>query len=296
MKPLSKIISAIVVILLTTFCIDSLFAVATEKIFVNHELTKFQYAISSEENYDWLILGSSRAARHYDCNIIEDSLGIKVFNLGKDGRGITYHDAVLKTYFERHKADVIILDLLVDDLSGSLNNRVKALYPYIDRYNSIREVAECIDSRNNWLLRSHLVRYNSEIFQLSKSIINPYRNLDDGYEPLEPKTNLVLDEETVAEPSIVDATAKQCFLDIVELCKNHKTKLIVAFSPELINRTYDLEISQICDSLNIPLIDSRNFRLSSPPSTYFNDLTHLNKIGAKEYTKNFIKQMQNHME
>ena len=41
-----------------------------------------------DNQYDVLIMGSSRAHHHYVPEIISDSLGLSCYNTGKDGNGI----------------------------------------------------------------------------------------------------------------------------------------------------------------------------------------------------------------
>ena len=50
--------------------------------------TEVEYYVCKEGNEDILVMGSSRASRHYVSKILEDKLGMKCINGGQDGNGI----------------------------------------------------------------------------------------------------------------------------------------------------------------------------------------------------------------
>lgn len=291
MKGKVDIVKSLLIMIATVVCIDLCFARIADHFYVDRSITKFQYAMSMPDSIDWLIVGSSRASHHYDTPFIQDSIGIKVFNLGLDGRGLTYHEAAVKSYLQYHKPDTIILELLPDDLKGTLNNRIKILYPYMDANPTVEDVANRIDSDNKWLLKSHLLRYNSAILELTKSLMHPYNNSQLGYEPLEPNHNPDIKETIAKERGDIDETARQSLLEIIEVCRQNGVKLIIAYSPEYVIRDYDLPITEICDSLGVELLDFRDYRLEIPANEYFNDDYHLNRVGAREYTKQVIKEL-----
>lgn len=293
MKQLKLITISFGIIILTTLILDISLGKLLDRIFVDKTISKFQYIMNDEEDVDWLIVGSSRASHHYDTPFISDSLKISAENLGEDGRGLTYYCAAVKSYLENHRPKIIILDLLAEDLSGSLNNRIKSLYPYIDTYKGIESVAMDVDSDNKILLKSHLLRYNSEIFQFVKKMLNPFDNKDLGFEPLKFKSNNRMIEDTILSARPVNTVARNALVEIDSLCKSNNVKLIVAYSPEYAYREYELPTTLLCDSLGIEIIDASDFRLPLPTNAYFNDNFHLNEFGAREFTKYFIDKVSN---
>lgn len=293
MRQLSKILIALVIIVATVLCTDIIFGKIADQIFINRNITQFEYLVNDRTNPEILFLGSSRAEAHYDTPFINDSLGISAINLGASGRGLTYHDAVFNVYLKQHQPDIIILEVMPDALTGNINNRVKALYPYIVEYPEITEIATKVDSWNSYFLKSNLLRYNTEIFELVKKHRHPYNSKSFGFIPLALKRNSYRDlKETVIDGNSrnsIDDVAKGCLLDIIYKCKQRNIELIVAYSPEFSIRNYVIPVTTICDSLGIPVIDARGFRSPKFPEEYFSDNRHLNKLGAREYTRYFME-------
>lgn len=233
MRQLIRIIVAISIILATLTCADVIFGRIIDRLYVDSGCTKFGYAINSSENPELIFVGSSRAQHHYDTPFINDSLHITAMNLGEAGRGLTYSNAIIASYLQRHHPKVVILELLPDDLSGELNDRIKPLFPFVDSEKSISETANIADSKNFLLLNSHFLRYNSEIINVVKAIRHPYSNKNYGFIPLKDKkhtqhierTHRVINEK-------IDSVALKSLFNIVKICKQNNVKLAVAFSPE----------------------------------------------------------------
>lgn len=289
MRQLLRIIVAIFIILATVTCADVIFGRIIDRLYVDSDCTKFGYAINSSENPELIFVGSSRAQHHYDTPFINDSLHITALNLGEAGRGLTYSYAIIASYLHRHHPKVVILELLPDDLSGELNDRIKPLFPFVDSEKSISETANIADSKNFLLLNSHFLRYNSEIINIVKAIRHPYSNKNYGFIPLKDKkhtqhierTHRVINEK-------IDSVALKSLFNIVKICKQNNVKLAVAFSPEYFMPYPPPCIFHIINQLDIHLIDYRHY---SPDKTdeAFYDNYHLTGYGAREYTRYFIE-------
>lgn len=294
MSQLSKILLGILILALTVLCTDELFGIIADKLFINRNLTQFEYLVNDQTNPEILFLGSSRAEAHYDTPFINDSLNISAINLGASGRGLTYHDAVLNVYLKHHLPRIIILEVLPDALGGGVNNRIKALYPYIIEYPEILNVAAKVDPLNLYLLKSNLLRYNSEIFELIKRHRHPYKPDSFGFIPIITKRNSYRDlKENVIDGEgrlNVDPVAKNCLINIIELCKQRNIELVVAYSPEFSIRNYEIPVTTVCDSMGVRVIDARGFRSPNFPEEYFSDNRHLNNLGAREYTRWFMNE------
>lgn len=289
MRQLIRIIVAISIILATLTCADVIFGRIIDRLYVDSGCTKFGYAINSSENPELIFIGSSRAQHHYDTPFINDSLHITAMNLGEAGRGLTYSNAIIASYLQRHHPKVVILELLPDDLSGELNDRIKPLFLFVDSEKSISETANIADSKNFLLLNSHFLRYNSEIINVVKAIRHPYSNKNYGFIPLKDKkhtqhierTHRVINEK-------IDSVALKSLFNIVKICKQNNVKLAVAFSPEYFMPYPPPCIFHIINQLDIHLIDYRHY---SPDKTdeAFYDNYHLTGYGAREYTRYFIE-------
>lgn len=291
MKQLHKIALAILIILCTLFATDIAFGKIADSLLLNNMGSKFEYAMLSENNPDLVFFGSSRADSHYDTPFINDSLNISAFNLGQPGRGLTYDNAVIDIYLQAHNPKMIVLELMPDALSGELNNRIKPLYPYIEQYPIIYDIACKVDKTNIYLLKSHLLRYNSEILEMIKRRSNTYQYNSYGFNPLSiSNSQKDLHETELPFDYAIDNIAKNCLIDIFDLCKKYNVELVVAYSPELYIRHHELPTA-LCDSLGIRIMDFRGLRSADQDNDIFYDLFHLNEYGAREYTRHFMNEL-----
>lgn len=107
-----------------------------------------------------LIVGSSRAAHHYVSNIISDSIGLDVENIGRDGCFFSYNCCVIHSVLDRYVPRLIIWDIWVDDLCGDNPDPLENLHPY---YNINPYVTQCINEEYNWKsvvpLSSYMYKY-----------------------------------------------------------------------------------------------------------------------------------------
>lgn len=295
MKQIKKIFFAVIIILVTAISIDAIVGVSMNIIITHRVRSKSQYCLNEKINAKIIFCGSSRAAHHYDTKYITDSLKIKSFNTGLDGKGLTYNYAIINSILNNDSNNtikVIILETLPGELSGALNSRISELYPYINNDNNIFDIATKIDKNNYWLLKLNLYKHNSVIFGEIKNFFHTYDLHNNGFEPLEPRKMIGLSETFDKTNENIDSLAKYCFVNIIKKCHWKGVKLIVVMSPELYKRNYNEEIIEICKQYGISFIDNRAFRLSIPTDEYFNDNWHMNKIGAKEYTKYFMEQIK----
>ncbi len=138
---------------------------------------------------DILVFGSSRAQHHYSPYPFEKKLKATFYNTGKDGQGILYSWAMLKSELERSQKDkTIILDINPNEFNKERENydRLSELLPYYDEDEEIREIIHLRGPFERIKAKSHLYRFNSLIFPILKNYFLPFDDaFDDGYEPLE---------------------------------------------------------------------------------------------------------------
>lgn len=293
MKPIFKILAAFAVVLTTFVLTDLLFGKVADSVTQNKGLTKQNYFMSGRDYYDIIFIGSSRAHRHYDTPFINDSLGLKAFNAGEDGRGLSYQYPVLKSYLFNNNPRLIVLELS-PSLDGKWNDRIAMLYPLADKYNDIVSTAERIDPANKYYLKSGLYRYNSNMINEVRGLRHPFTTKSLGFDPVPvgkasqgmfdaARTRTYLRPIDIVECSILE--------DMIYLCKDKNIQLVGVISPIYgkVDRKHDID--SIFKANNIPFIDNTSFRLPLAPNEYFKDETHLNIRGAREYTKYVIRQL-----
>ena len=299
MKTFVKLIVAFAVIITTAVIVDIIFGSLADNITRSRGLTKQSYVMSTIDNYDLIFVGSSRAHRHYDTPYITDSLGIKAFNAGEDGRGITYQYPILKAYLQKNHPKFVVIDLSTS-LDGKWNDRISMLYPLANKYNEIMDVAEMIDPDNKYYLKSNLYRYNSNLITEIRGLRHPFSSSSTlGFDPAPvrkaSKGNFVKNKIR-SYSNKIDSIEYNLLIELIGLCKNKSVNVVGIFSPIYgsIERPHDID--RIFKANNIPLIDNISYRLPLEPDEYFKDETHLNERGAREYTKYVIRQLSDSLQ
>lgn len=253
--------------------------------------TKSHFHIAYEMTDSVLIFGSSRAIHHYDPKILEDTLGISVYNCGLDGNGIIFNYARLMSIITRYKPQMIIYDVIPsfdmahDDYSKYLNWQ-KRLYNDIPE---IREIFYDIDWSENVKMLSNLYTYNTNIIQMLSDNINPQQNVAyHGFKPL----NETIDYEIAQQlenPQKWDDLKLKYFRKFIENCQKYDIKLIFSFSPWYKALTSDIynNFISLCNEYDLIIIDMYANPLFSTNREFFADASHLNAIGAEVFSKEF---------
>ena len=136
---------------------------------------------------DFLLMGSSRCVRHYNPQIITDSLGLSCYNTGQMGNGIILYYGRLRMMDERRKPKVVVYDINpeFDLLVGDDNHRYLTwLKQHYDR-EGIDEIFESVDKTEKYKMCSQMYRYNSRIIELLTDFLHPISNArSNGFSPL----------------------------------------------------------------------------------------------------------------
>lgn len=142
--------------------------------------------ICSKSNDDILVLGSSRALRHYNAQLIGDSLGMSCHNCGESGNGIIYNYGQYQMVRQRYMPKIILYDICppFDLLKDDNQKYLRWLKPYYDRP-GISEIFESVDKNEKYKMISSLYRYNSLIFNIIPDYLRPMKSSGKkGFVPL----------------------------------------------------------------------------------------------------------------
>ena len=146
--------------------------------------------ICNQTSEDILIFGSSRAAHHYNSQIIEDSTNLSCFNCGQMGNGIILNYGRLLMLTERYHPKMIIYDVTTGyDMIVSEDNHkyLGWLSPYYDR-TGIKEIFQSVDKNSKYKMISRLFRHNSRFIRTIVDYYYPIQDSDiKGYQPMPPK-------------------------------------------------------------------------------------------------------------
>lgn len=253
-----------------------------------------EYALYSV-NTDVVVIGSSRACRHYVPEILSDSLGLTVHNCGKDGSFFWAQCCVIDGILNRTTPELIIWDVepgcLADDLSAS--SRLSDLNPFYDDSRFCREVIGRSSPVEKYKMWSRTHRYNSRLLAyLYKSVV-PFAYPEDGYLPL---ADAGYQYPVLIKQDEKDGLRKESVAyveTIVKKCKTGGVNLILSFSPRFTKDHYFetesyQKLCRIAEQENVPLIDFYHDAVFMGDSTLFNDNAHLNDRGARLFTRKWL--------
>ncbi len=248
---------------------------------------------------DIIIMGSSRAERHYNALMIEDSLGMSCYNCGVAGNGIILDYGRLMMIKERHDPCIIICDInpsfdLWENDNHTYLGWLKSRY---DRH-GVADIFYSIDKTEKYKMISRMYRYNSKFLQnvfvyLTKISydggIKGFRPIDEEFDSMK----VLNDEDGDNRDYKFDSLKIRYINDFIKLSKG--AKLVFVISPVWYGMdTKSFEpLEAICRVNNIPLLDYSNSPKYVHNNQYFKDGTHLNARGANEFTSDLIKFMIN---
>ena len=257
------------------------------------EIARMKHSVAITKA-ECVILGSSNASRDYNSNILEDSLGVTVYNAGRDGREISYSLAVLKALLRRYTPKLIVLDLQYDECK-EFENRVNVLKPFFNDYPELLDVNVMVNGDME-RVKSH---FNSYIFNAYFSdVIASYFSSDydtaKGYNPIYGKTISVNQKALVCEDSILTTSEvhQKCLFEINELCKARGVNLMVVISPEFVKNKVVSPLYSELKNLHIALYDYHNDDYFMNKPELFYDNWHLNENGSNIFSSRIAKDIR----
>jgi hypothetical protein len=257
-------------------------------------------------NSDIVIYGSSRAWRHINPTMIEDSLHISAYNLGIDGHNFWLQNLRHTILLEKNKTPKLIiysLDLFTLKKNKDLYNSEQFL-PYMLWNRKIKEATIGYNGFNSLDYEIPLIRYYGKYFEIIKAgylFINPQRNKIKrvkGYQGQEESWNSDFDKVKSRMKSLeipLDKKTIILFDRFLKECKSQKIEIIFVYSPEYIegqrfvkNKFQIISIyRKFSKKYNIPFYDYSNDSMSYKKEYFYNAL-HLNKTGAELFTSRLI--------
>lgn len=245
---------------------------------------------------EFLLMGSSRCVRHYNPQIITDSLGMTCYNTGQMGNGIILNYGRLRMIDERQKPKVVVYDINPEfDLHvGDDNHRYLTWLKQHYERNGIADIFESVDKTEKYKMYSQMYRYNSRIIELLTDYLHPISNArSDGFSPLKGEIDKTKIKAIITEKKIpsVDSVKMKYVNKLIDELDG--IRLFFVVSP----RWYGMDsiqfkpIMEVCKERGIPFIDFSNNPKYVHQDVYFKDGNHMNAKGADEFTKDLIGQL-----
>lgn len=294
---MKKIIYCLIVFFVAVAVVDVLFGMACRYLNSNAKGgdTANHHYITMTQTEPVIIMGSSRAIHHYKPNIMEDSLGLGVYNCGLDGNGILFQYGRLELLLERYRPKIIIYDVYpIFDIYGSDVVRDLGWLRRWYGHESLDSLFVDISPSEKYKLKSNLYRYNGSFIQMISDNINPIQTVTyKGYKPLygivdyEPDS----DDDPVVEWNPLKLMYFRKFID---LCSRNDIKLVVVYSPNLGKKesTSFNCLTELCKTYDIPVIDYYGGGEFNDSTKFFKDATHLNDEGAEAFTRSIIRHIK----
>ncbi len=241
--------------------------------------------------YDILIMGSSRAHHHYVPEIISDSLGMSCFNTGKDGNGIILMYGIYQMILNRYKPSLIIYDVakgydIYENPEDNNNTRyVSRLKPYC-KEKGVEEVFRSLSWQEWYKTYSSLYRYNSISLTTARDFLvqRPY-NID-GYDAHDQVMQYEPTQFEKEDSGIIDSLKIDYFEKFILSTKENNIALVCAISPRY--RSVSSEkyrpVIDLCSRYDVPFFDCYGDTTISIHREFFKDASHMNNTGARLYS------------
>jgi hypothetical protein len=259
--------------------------------------------------YDAYIMGASDAERGYIPSILEDELGLTVFNTGEAGTSILYNYATLKLILRNSKPKLIIWDLTNADYYYRPDAaKISMITPFY-RDKDIRKLLTDISPLNRIWLCSRIYPFNHKVISIMSSYLNkPKPGVDgnNGYNPVFDAVDINRindpikqfdDEEITFNKRTPDMQAKDKLIRhycdaFIQLCQTNDIKLVAFYCPKApISKkiatvpllTGELQAKLRTSGVPLHIILPSAYAEMNNPHLFY-DLSHLNAKGAKVYT------------
>lgn len=271
---------------------------------VTQDIGKGRFAIREVET-DVVIVGSSRAAHHYVSTMIADSLGCSVYNVGRDGCFFSDNLCVTNAILDRYSPKMIVLEVANDCLDERAKTNPEAMFPY---YWDSQYIKDVIDSDVGWKaniqMLSTLYRYNATSFRTFGYGINGLLKgkVEDplcGQTPLKiekRRAPLLLKKEQNDDNEFTISDRKRLQLKVLlEKCKKQGVEIILVCSPIYricsVNHVGNRALASLCREAGVEYLDFSQEPIFLEHSEWFCDGSHMNYVGANEYTKFFLNKL-----
>jgi hypothetical protein len=256
-----------------------------------------------------LIMGSSRASHHYNCQIIEQLTGLNTYNGGRDMMGIHYVEAVLPIRFKVHPPKVLVLDIMPNNFCKGGQDGQKyfdilhtTLLPFAKKYPSIMDYVQAqspITALQAKACASYA--YNSMVGAMFQNAYTHFGHQQvKGYEPI----YSAIDSLKLLQPlfnenylhDTIDTSSFNSLINILEVCKQNKTRVIIVFSPFYFERkvlpSSRNKFNSLQQQFGFTLLDyTTNNNYTQHPKLFYDEL-HLNDTGATLLSKEVSRVIQ----
>lgn len=238
-------------------------------------------------NADMVIIGASEACHSYIPSLLEDSLGLSVYNCGKDGCRFYYQNAMIHGVLDRYSPKIIIWSISPGELntpSEKDRGNLSQLNPFYDKNEFCRQALKTKSKYEPVKLLSKSYSYNSQLFRYLFLIKSDYSYEKGGYAPLY-GTQKALDISDRSWEDHYDTTIQEVFSNTLDRCIQSDVQVVCVFTPRYEKENHEdlvsyQELKKILSAKGIPLIEDLYHDPDLMNPECFKDNAHLNHKGA----------------
>jgi hypothetical protein len=244
---------------------------------------------SKNENFDVVILGSSRANNHFVAQMFEDK-GLKTFNYGMSGGHLFEASLLLKLMMERHyKIKNVILEA---DLNLSNDHQAEGIsgkfLPYLHNSETIKKHFKQEDdfSELYYIPFYRYIKFGTLIGvreMFFNAIHKRTSHLDNfGYYALGKNPNANMKNSIVSLRPLIH---NQYYEEIKQICKDNKINFIAVMTPMCENTkgmNYFEKVQKLYPEIH-------NYENVVVEDKYFSSCGHMNDTGARLFTARILK-------
>lgn len=250
---------------------------------------------------DIAIIGSSTANHHYIPSLMEDSLGMSVYNFGKDGCFFYFQNALINLMIDRYSPSYIIWEIGESSLSSAYNKHdeyqsVDLLYPwYSNAY--AKEYIDKKDTFQKIRMLSSCYRNNSDLLMYLRLNNGNNNSTLQGYVPLYNTDDYPSMKSSVKGHYSIDPQKIDILNQTIRHCKAAGVTLVFSSSPRYYDSCvkstdYYQALTDIATKNSIPFMDYYNLSPFCNDSTLFKDNDHMNNDGTVLYMSVFIPSLR----
>lgn len=294
---MKRIIKYTIIVVVTLIAVDFAVGLLGSKLRTSAkggDTARFEY-INHDSRDSVLIFGSSRAFHHYVPAILEDSLGMSVYNAGADGNGIILSYMQLQTLLQHHKPKMIIYDVYPPfDLAEGDNSKYLGRQRYFyGESPAVDSVFWRISPSERVKMLSNMYRYNSDLLQLVADCLSPKQSDIKGYRPQHGTSDFIVEKDADFK---LDSLKLEYFNRFIDLCRANNIDLRLVFSPRYYAENQPstgYEVARkIAADKGMTIHDYLQATPFDTDKSLFKDSQHLNDDGAKAFTKLIVKNLR----
>lgn len=290
---MKKLLCSLTLLLLAWFIIDRAGAVLMERAYhaTHYAKARKLCQIADSVEADVVLFGTSRCEFHYVPSILQDTLGMRVYNAGIDASSNIYSQYVaLSLLLAHHTPRVVCLDTGESEFAAGENDfePLAVFAPFLGR-DAAADSVLCLSGKMPFYRLSHLYRYHSNADQVLGGLFtHADAEEDQGFHPL-PVAAIPFSDYADSPQPPCDSLKLHLLRYFIERCRELGIVPVLVISPSLarIGEGYYSPLRTLAADCGVPLLDYDTPGLFMNRPELFRDHAHLCGEGARRFSAIF---------